>query len=105
MKKFNYQLTIEAPGKEIADMIIKLICAENQGLITEAKSEVQPKQEEKKQEIPFPENKVKENFMKGISEFEKIMHIIKCCVQDENLISEIAEMLGFDHKPEKTKQP
>ena len=51
MQKFNYQITIEAPSKEIADFIMKLICNENEGLITGIRAEKthEEKQEEQKQ--------------------------------------------------------
>ena len=46
MKKFNYQITIDAPGREIADFIMKLICNENEGLITDVKAEKTPEERE-----------------------------------------------------------
>jgi hypothetical protein len=53
MKKFNYQITIEAPSKEIADFIMKLISNENEGLITGIRAE-------KTSEEKFEEQKQKE---------------------------------------------
>lgn len=105
MKKFNYQITIEAPGKEIANLIMKLICMDNAGVITEAKSE-NPSPENSTEKKPESEisaqNKMKENALKGISDFEKVIHIIKCCVEDETLIDRLAQTLGFNN-PSKTQ--
>ena len=106
MKKFNYQITIEAPGREIADLLMKLICKENTEVITEAKSENPSPENSTEKKTEFSEeNKGKENVLKGISDFEKVIHIIKCCVQDETLIDRMATTLGFNNNLKTQTQP
>jgi hypothetical protein len=33
MEKFNYRISIEAPSREVADMLMDFICKENIGLL------------------------------------------------------------------------
>ena len=108
MKKFNYQITLDAPSQEIADLVAKYIGIENEGLITSIKrEEASPENisEKKSPEHSCAGNKEKENFLKGIFEFEKVLHIVKCCIQDNTLIDRLSKTLGFTNKSEKTKQP
>lgn len=97
MKKFNYQFTVEAPSQELSDLIVKMICNENRGVITEAKAEIPEKTAEKKAEA---EKKSKEDTVRFLERFEKALHIIKCCVMDNTLIDRFAQILGY--QPQKT---
>lgn len=52
MEKFNYKVTIEAPSKEIADMLMNFICKDNIEIIqlfkgADEKKETKEKEEEK----------------------------------------------------------
>ncbi len=97
MKKFNYQITLDAPNPQIADLVAEYIGIGSKGLITSIK------REETSPENSSAENKAKENFLSGIFEFEKVLHIIKCCVKDDTLIDRLAKTLGFTNKSNKNK--
>ena len=106
MKKFNYQFTIEAPSKEIADFIMKLICNENMGVIADVKSEnpsAENSAEKKSESDSSEQNKAKESLLKSMEEFEKVIHIIKCCIADNTLIDRLARILGFKKQLTPTK--
>jgi hypothetical protein len=98
MKKFNYEITIEAPSKELAEIIMRIICAQNEGVIESVKEKLS--QEEIKPP-PISPKAGKEDFLKGIVQVEKVIHIIKHCVQDETALDRIAQLLGIKVQPEK----
>lgn len=101
MQKFNYTITIEAPSREIAEMLMEHICKENIGLL-EVLSRIH--NQEKIKEPEFPKSHTKENLVKGFRQFEKVMGIIEKCVMDEKNIDVIAELLGVIVKPQTTRQ-
>ena len=89
MEKFNYTLSIVAPSKEIADMLMQHICKENIDFIELMKTEQRLK-----------EKIQKEKFLQAISQFEKVIQIIDHCVNDESAIDKIAQLLGIKLQPQ-----
>jgi len=104
MERFNYKISIEAPNKEIADMLIDFICKDNIEVLQMMKH-AEEKKETKIKEPEIPKPNEKEKFLKGLMEFEKVIQIIERCVSDETALDRIAKMLGINVKPEKTQQP
>ena len=102
MERFNYKVSIEAPSKEIADMLINFICKDNIEVLQMMKHSTA--EEQKIKEPEFPKQSEKEKFLKGLFEFEKVIQIIEKCVSDETALDRIAQMLGIKVKPETTKQ-
>jgi len=122
MEKFNYTITVEAPSKKIADMLIDHICKDNIDVVQLVKQNQEKVKEsrilheaiqnlfkdfgteqEGKKKSPEPEIKKptqKENFLKGLMEFEKVIQIIERCVNDETALDRIAQLLGI--KTQKT---
>jgi len=103
MERFNYKISIEAPNREIADMLIDFICKDNIEVLQMMKHNAS--EETKIKEPEFPKPNEKEKFLKGLMEFEKVIQIIERCVSDETALDRIAKMLGVNVKPEKTQQP
>ncbi|MCC7303077.1 MAG: hypothetical protein IT233_10590 [Bacteroidia bacterium] len=101
MQKFNYTITIEAPSREIAEMLMEHICKENIELLELLSRKYG---QEKIKEPEFPKHDPKENLVKGFRQFEKVMGIIEKCVTDETNIDVIAELLGVNVKPKTAKQ-
>lgn len=97
MQKFNYTITVEAPSKEIADMLMDHICKENIGLL-EMLSRLHAKDKIKQPEPPKPSDK--EKFLSGIKQFEKVIQIIERCVMDDTALDRIAQTLGINVQPE-----
>ena len=102
MERFNYKVSIEAPSKEIADMLINFICKDNIEVLQMMKHSTA--EEQKIKEPEFPKQSEKEKFLKGLFEFEKVIQIIEKCVSDETALDRIAKMLGINVKPENAKQ-
>ena len=103
MERFNYKISIEAPSKEIADMLIDFICKDNIDILQMTKHNTAEETKVKEPEFPNPQAQ-KETFLKGIREFEKVIQIIERCVSDENALDQIAKMFGIKVKPETAKQ-
>ena len=102
MQKFNYTVSVEAPSKEIADMLMDFICKDNIEILELLKNAEQKKETKiKEPEAPKPE---KEKFLSGIRQFEKVIQIIERCVMDETALDRIAQMFGINVKPETEKQ-
>lgn len=100
MQKFNYTISIEAPSKEIAEMLMEYICKENVGLL-EMLSSTSSRKEPKMPEPPKPSEK--EKFLKGIQQVETVIQIITQCMLDETALDRIAATLGIN-KPQIAKQ-
>jgi hypothetical protein len=94
MKKFNYQIAIEAPSKEIADFIMKLISNENEGLITGIRAEKTP--EEKEEERKLKEAVERKEAIEAIGIFGELLGAVK-----ERMIREFN--LDFPDKKENTQ--
>lgn len=100
MEKFNYKITVEAPSKKIADMLMEHICKDNIDLL-----QLITESEEVFKKAPAPEPEIKkpsekENFLKGLMQFERVIQIIERCVTDETALDRIAQVLGI-----KTQKP
>jgi hypothetical protein len=85
-------------------MLIDFVCKDNIEVLQMMKH-TEEKKETKIKEPEFPKPNEKENFLKGLMEFEKVIQIIERCVSDETVLDRIAKMLGINVKPEKTQQP
>ncbi len=96
MEKFNYTVTVEAPSKEIADLLINCICRDNIEILQLFK---QP--EKKTPEPQIQQQKEKEKFLSGLMKFEKVIQIIERCVNDETAIDRIASLLGIQSPTKK----
>jgi len=90
MEKFNYTITVEAPSKKIADMLMDFICKDNIDVVQLIKA-----QEKKSPEPEIKKPTQKENFLNGLMEFEKVIQIIERCVNDETALDRIAQFLGI----------
>ena len=103
MERFNYQISIEAPNKRIADMLMDFICKDNIEVL-QMINHAEEKKETKVKEPEFQKANEKENFLKGLKEFEKVIQIIERCVSDETALDRISQMFGINVKPETAKQ-
>ena len=102
MEKFNYRVSIEAPNKQIADMLMDFICKDNIEILEILKNAEQ-KSETKVKEPEMPKSNDKEKFLSGIKQFEKVIQIIERCIMDETALDQIAKMFGINVKPETAK--
>jgi hypothetical protein len=103
MQKFNYKVSIEAPSREIADMLMDFICKDNFEILQMMK-QAEEKKETKINEPETTKQPEKEKFLKGIRQFETVIQIIERCVMDDSALDKIAKMFGIDVKPETAKQ-
>lgn len=102
MEKFNYKITIEGPDREFADAAMRTLFILNENIISEAEPLPSGKPKEKKAE---PEKRMGEKILEGLSQFEKYLHIIKCCAEDESLLDRLSQVLGYKkQKAENDKQ-
>lgn len=102
MEKFNYNVSIEAPNRQIADMLMDFICKDNIEIL-EVLKRAEQKKETKIEEPEISQPTEKEKFLKGIKDFEKVIQIIERCVMDETALDRIAKMFGINVKPETAK--
>lgn len=100
MEKFNYTVTVEAPSKEIANMLMDFICKDNIGILQLLKQAGEKKTPEPK----VQQEKEKEKLLSGLAQFEKVIQIIERCINDETTIDQIVRFLGINVQPQKTTQ-
>ena len=105
MEKFTYQISIEAPSREIADLVMDSICKENSEILNLMKATDEAVKRISKEKIETPEKTGKEKFLEGLKEFQMVLQIVEKCVADKDAIKGIAQLLGIHVSPLKKSQP